>query len=346
MNHRCAALASSLLIQALMQNTLASHGRLAASILLVGVVGCSDSLDLSSENSAPTATSTTLSLAEDGIVSGRLAAEDPEGDELQLSIVAAPRAGTLSLDGDRFTYRPNPNFHGEDQLTFVARDRELSSAAARVTFRVAPIDDAPQLGSNIFRGPAGFRIAGQIAATDLDGDPLSFAVPSPISGVFVELDTATGRFVYEPFPALASTDIVPIGVVGNGVVATGQLVFDLEPVSFAGTWLARDVRVDGAPCAGFTLPIQTPSSTEATLLAHAITCGPDETIEYEPMPLILDAPSPSSLHASKDLALAPETILRVAVTIDPIPDQPNTYRYVETFSGAFDQVVTATLTRA
>lgn len=330
-----------------MQNTQASRAGLSACLLLAGVVGCAeDSNDPASENGAPTATDAVINVAEDGVISGRLVAADPDGDALQLALVAPPRHGAVTLEGARFTYRPSANFHGEDQLTFAASDGEHTSPVARVVFRVAPTDDAPVLGTNFFTGPAGFRIAGQIAASDLDGDPLTFAVPSPISGVFVELDSATGRFVYEPFPALGGTDLVPIGVVGNGVAITGQLIFKLEPVAFAGAWRASDVRVDGAPCSSFTLPIQTSSTHEVSLLSHSIACGPDETLDYEPMQLVLDAPSPSNLHASKSLALGPDSIVHVAVTIDPIPEKLNTYRYVETFSGAFDQVITATLTRA
>lgn len=331
-----------------MQNTLALHGRLAACFFLMGAVGCTEGNDggSSSESGAPTAAGATFAVMEDGVLSGRLEALDPDGDELRLTIVAAPRSGELALEGDRFTYRPAANFHGEDELSFAASDGAHTSATARVTFRVLPVDDAPQLGANVFTGPSGFRITGQVAAIDPDGDTLTYAMPSPISGVLIEFDTSTGRFVFEPSPSLAGAELVPVAVVANGQMALGEVTFQLDAVSFDGSWSASDVHVDGQRCANFTLPLQSHPLGSVTVLEHEVRCEDGEATTYEPLHLPLDGDSPSSLHASQYLPIGPGAFVHLAITIDPIPAKPNTYRYVETFSGAFDQVTTATLTKA
>lgn len=329
-----------------MQNTLALHGRLAACFLLAGVVGCTEQdAGSSSENGAPTAAGAAFAVMEDGVLSGRLEALDPDGDELQLAIVAAPRSGELTMEGHRFTYRPASNFHGEDGLTFAASDGKHTSATARVTFRVIPVDDAPQLGANVFTGPSGFRITGRIAASDVDGDTLTYSMPSPISGVLIEFDATTGRFVFEPSPALAGAEVVPVAVVANGKAEIGKVAFQLDAVSFDGSWSASDVRVDGQRCANFTLPLQSNQLGSVTVLEHEVSCEDGEATTYEPLHLPLDGDSPSSLHASQYLPIGPGSFVHLAITIDPIPAKPNTYRYVETFSGAFDQVTTATLTK-
>lgn len=328
-----------------MQITLASRGRFAACLLLAGTVACTEGDPSSSaENSPPVVASATFHVAEDGTVSGELDATDPDGDELALTLVTSPRSGAAILDGRRFSYRPRANFHGEDQLTFTASDGELTSEAARVTFRVSAVDDAPELAVNLFSGPAGFRITGQLAAEDLDGDSLTFAMPSPISGTLLEFDSATGRFIFEPSPHLLGDEVVPIAVVGNGVAVTGKATFRLEPVSFAGAWRASSVKLDDQPCASFELPIQTDAPGEVRFLAHEVVCGA-ATVGYDAMQLPLQGSSASSLKAAKTVPLGDGEYLDVAVAIEPVPATPGTYRYTETFSGAFDQVMTATLTR-
>lgn len=47
-----------------------------------------------------------------------------DGDALELSIVAPPRSGTVTLVGDCFVYKPNADFHGDDELVFIASDGE------------------------------------------------------------------------------------------------------------------------------------------------------------------------------------------------------------------------------
>ncbi len=329
-----------------MRNTSASRSRFAACFLLLGVVGCTEgNSDSSSENRAPIAADAVFQVAEDGTVSGELLARDPDGDELTLTLVTGPRAGAALLDGRRFSYRPKADFHGEDQLLFTASDGELTSPAARVTFQVRSVDDAPELAVNVFTGPAGFRISGQLEAEDLDGDTLTYVMPSPTSGALLEFDSATGRFVFEPLPGLAGDEVVPIAVVGNGVSVTGKATFRLAPVSFDGGWRATEARLDGASCADFALPIAAAPPEAVTLLAHEVTCGA-ATVSYDAMPLRFDGQSPSSLRASQTTPIGGGEAITVAIRIEPVPARPGTYRYTETFSGAFEQELTATLTRA
>jgi hypothetical protein len=56
-------------------------------------------------------------------LTGRLCAEDPEGDELEYIVVSYPRYGTLSLSEDgRYTYLPRDGYIGRDKFSFVVRD--------------------------------------------------------------------------------------------------------------------------------------------------------------------------------------------------------------------------------
>jgi hypothetical protein len=209
--------------------------------LVVAAVGCSET---DPENRPPTAGDSQVTLDEDATARGAFAAGDPDGDDLEIAIVTAPRSGTVTTLGGDFIYTPGPNFHGEDELVYVAGDGELTSAEARVTFRIAPVDDPPQLAANTFSGPAGLRLAGQLAVTDPDGDPVTVSVADSTVGHFLELDPATGRFVFEPIPSFAGAEELALTATAGGATTTGAMKLTIVPVSFGGDWTATDVRVD------------------------------------------------------------------------------------------------------
>ena len=72
-------------------------------------------------------------------LSGTLAAEDADGDELFFEVLEYPVNGTLTLDaktGD-FSYRPTGNFHGEDHFSWRVQDVwGAYSEPARVEIKV------------------------------------------------------------------------------------------------------------------------------------------------------------------------------------------------------------------
>jgi YVTN family beta-propeller protein len=69
------------------------------------------------------------SQAVDGVVTGDLNAADPDGDALSLSVVEAPKYGTVVINRDgTFTYTPDPEFArtgGTDEFTVMAADTGL-----------------------------------------------------------------------------------------------------------------------------------------------------------------------------------------------------------------------------
>jgi Bacterial Ig domain len=335
---------SNLLVWHAMKDVVIARFGIASS-LVVGAIGCSEApRTVAPENRPPAASDALFAVDEDAAVSGVLIARDPDGDALELSIVAAPGAGTVTLEGNRFVYKPNPNFHGDDELVFVASDGELASDEAHVRFRVGSIDDVPQLGVNAFSGPAGFRIAGQLVATDVDGDTMTFAAATPQSGSFIEFDGATGKFVFEPLPSFGGTEVVPLTVSANGETTTGTMTLKGARVLFGGSWLASDVRIDNNTCDNFTLPLEYGPPTSITISPHTITCPNGLTVMNNALQLALDGVSPSGVHATQDLSLGGATI-HVDLTIQPMPATPQMYRYVEAISGAFTEVTSATLKR-
>ena len=68
-----------------------------------------------------------------------LSAGDIDGDPITFQIVTPPAHGQLTSfdpNAGTFSYRPDPNFAGNDEITFLANDGLTNSAAAAVNIAV------------------------------------------------------------------------------------------------------------------------------------------------------------------------------------------------------------------
>ena len=69
---------------------------------------------------------------------------DVDSDKLTAINATEPEHGQLTLESDgSFSYEPDNNFSGEDAFTYQASDGSATSAAAKVTITVEPVDDPP-----------------------------------------------------------------------------------------------------------------------------------------------------------------------------------------------------------
>ena len=139
-------------------------------------------------NDAPVADDLTLATAEDTAVQIDLAGTDVEGTSLGYVIVTPPSNGTLDAAAGPLApveYRPNSNFHGIDSFTYRLSDGSESSAAATVTIDVASVNDAPvwvSVPTNPIAAGANQLVEFTVAATDADGDALSYELSTMPSG--------------------------------------------------------------------------------------------------------------------------------------------------------------------
>ncbi|MGI2168375.1 Ig-like domain-containing protein, partial [Shewanella oncorhynchi] len=95
-------------------------------------------------NDAPVATSASVTLEEDSSVMITLTGEDADSDPLTYEVVSQPESGTLEQHGTVWLYTPEKDFNGADQISFIAKDAELSSEPATITINVTPVNDDPQ----------------------------------------------------------------------------------------------------------------------------------------------------------------------------------------------------------
>ena len=101
------------------------------------------SITVTAGNDAPTATTQSVSTAEDTALAITLTAPTRSRDPLTFAVVTRPSNGTLSGTAPNLTYTPNANYNGADSFTFTASDATLTSAAATVTITRDPGNDAP-----------------------------------------------------------------------------------------------------------------------------------------------------------------------------------------------------------
>ncbi|MDR6965912.1 hypothetical protein J2X29_003892 [Shewanella putrefaciens] len=128
-------------------------------------------------NDAPVAISSTVTLEEDSSVMITLMGEDVDNDPLTYEVVSQPESGTLAQHGTVWLYTPEKDFNGADQLSFIAKDAELSSEPAIITINVTPVNDDPQAVDDAYTLTRSINDIYTLAVlendTDVDGDTLT-----------------------------------------------------------------------------------------------------------------------------------------------------------------------------
>lgn len=122
---------------------------------------------------------------------------DVDGDFLTTILVTGPAHGTLSLGRDgTLSYTPDANYHGIDSFSYRISDGTLTSDVVTVSLTVTPLNDPPAMtASYAFSVRENSPLAtavGTVAATDADGQALSYSiVDGNTLGAFA-INTATG----------------------------------------------------------------------------------------------------------------------------------------------------------
>lgn len=184
----------------------------------------------SGHNTAPVSYSQSVSGTEDTPLAIMLSADDQNGDDLTFSIFDYPSHGAIiefAESSGELTYVPDPEYSGEDSLTFTASDGFRETKKAKVSITIEPVNDPPRpISMNVSAADGLVNIT--LIAYDAEGDPLQFSLygqPSygVISGEPPEIAYAAnpGFAGYDKF-LFAVTDGRPetrIGVVSISVGA-------------------------------------------------------------------------------------------------------------------------------
>lgn len=136
-------------------------------------------------NAPPVANPLSVTVNEDGARSFTLTATDPDGGLLAYIVRTPPAHGTLTGLPPNLVYRPDPDYFGPDSISFqVVDDADALSNRATVTITVNGVNDAPVAAPTLVTTVEDTTSAFAFAATDVDGDPLTFVLEaSPTLGV-------------------------------------------------------------------------------------------------------------------------------------------------------------------
>ena len=176
-------------------------------------------------NQAPVADATaSLLTAEDTAISGQVIASDVDGDTLSFATAQGPANGTLTLNASTgaYTYTPGANFNGSDSFTVVVADPSGLTATQTVNVGIAAVNDGPVAAASAsLSTQEDTPVSGQVVASDVDGDTLSFATAQGPANGTLTLNAATGAYSYAANANYNGADSFQVTVAdGQGGTAT------------------------------------------------------------------------------------------------------------------------------
>jgi VCBS repeat-containing protein len=218
-------------------------------------------------NNAPVADNGALTTSQNVPKAGKLNAIDADGDALIYSIVQFPAKGSVSITDSSagyYTYTPNLNATGTDTFTFKASDGTADSNTATVTVTITQANRSPMTSNGTLGTTEDTAATGQLSASDVDGNTLTFnLVQAAGKGTVTITGATTGAFTYTPnanangtdtftFKATdgaadsnTSTVTVTITAANDAPVALDDTAATPEDTAVSVNVLANDSDVDG-----------------------------------------------------------------------------------------------------
>ncbi|MES2674074.1 MAG: retention module-containing protein [Pseudomonadota bacterium] len=215
-------------------------------------------------NRAPLLAAQSFSTDEDMAFKGQIVATDIEDDALSYSVTSQPTHGTFTVNvaTGAFLYTPGENYKGVDTVGISVTDAYGNVTTSTLSFTVNSVNDAPVSANQAFSIEEDSVLAGQILATDIEGDALSYSLDQgPVNGL-VEVNPTTGEFVYTPAANFNGSDTfsvrvvdglggvtthtmtVAVTAVNDSPVAANQSLMTAEAVPIAGSLVASDLDGD------------------------------------------------------------------------------------------------------
>ncbi|MGI8545358.1 MAG: Ig-like domain-containing protein [Aridibacter sp.] len=180
----------------------------------------------SDSNSAPVAEGQVVSVNEDGSIEITLTATDSNvNNKLTYTINGDPQHGTLSGEGNIYTYTPDADYNGPDGFTFKASDGTADSNTASVSITVTEVNDAPAAGDDskvMNENTTLVFTASDLTANDTTGAANEAAQTLTVTQVIATANTngnvslANGQISYQPNPDYTGIASFDYEVCDNG----------------------------------------------------------------------------------------------------------------------------------
>ncbi len=244
-------------------------------------------LNLAGVNDAPTAVAVQQAAAEDGVaLTGNLktagAAADVDGDALTFSLVSGAAGFSLASNGD-WTFSPASAAYqalkaGETinvVATYQVSDGKVA-VQSTVTFTVTGTNDVPVAQALTVGGVEDAVVTGQVSASDVDGDALSYALVS-VAGGAVSLNASTGAFAFTPTANFngAASFVYTVSDGKGGVSAERTVTLNLAAVNDAPTAAAvlQAAVEDGAALSGNLKTAGAAADVDGDALTFSLVSG-------------------------------------------------------------------------
>ncbi|MEK7398994.1 MAG: Ig-like domain-containing protein, partial [Candidatus Poribacteria bacterium] len=134
------------------------------------------SIKINAVNDKPVVELQNITTDEDTPIKITLTGKDIEGDNLTFKIIDQPKNGVLEGKLPDLTYKPNPDFNGEDGFTFTISDGELESQTAKVSIKINPINDLPIAEAKSLETNENKSVKINLSGKDVEGDTLVFKI--------------------------------------------------------------------------------------------------------------------------------------------------------------------------
>ncbi|MFN6050833.1 MAG: Ig-like domain-containing protein, partial [Planctomycetia bacterium] len=118
--------------------------------------------------------------------------------------MSGPMHGTVMLNPDgSFNYTPDLNYNGVDSFSYKANDGSLDSNVATVTITMDAVNDPPIIdgGESIEVSiPENTTYVTTVIASDVDMDPVSYAISGGADAALFQVDPVTGILSFVAAP--------------------------------------------------------------------------------------------------------------------------------------------------
>ena len=245
-----------------------------------GTVTQTISVGITAVNNSPVVAQSSVSIStqEDTAVAGQVVASDVDGDTLAYAVSTAAAHGSVTLNAatGAYTYTPAANYNGSDSFEVTVSDGNGGTAVQTITVGVAAVNDAPVIAaaSVSITTAEDTAVAGQVVASDVDGDTLAYAVSTAAAHGSVTLNAATGAYTYTPAANYNGPDSFEVTVSdGNGGTAVQTISVGITAVNDAPVVAAANVSITTAEDTTVSGQVVA-SDADGDTLAYSVTTGP------------------------------------------------------------------------
>jgi hypothetical protein len=272
----------------------------------------------------PVALPSTLAGVEDTVAFGALSGFDADGDPLTFAVVTGPTHGAVLVAPDgTFTWTPDADFAGSDQLVFSVSDGGATSASAIATLDLTPTADPPVADPAEWIAFEDTPLQQAVSASDPDGQALVYTLLEAPAHGEIALEPLTGVAAYTPAQDFNGLDFFSVLVSDGALLAVADVDVEVRAVEDAPVALPGEgYGPSGHDLLG-TLRATDPDGDLVTFAldsapAHGVVVLVGDAYTYTPDPSFV-GPDAFGFTASDGAAVSLPALVALTVFVDNRP---------------------------